>query len=378
MVVDHWIKGPHHTWVDMEGNQVRTYHAWFAMGVWTNHREIDSNAVSVIQSGPRALSEACVSADFPGDLYCGPTDRDGQSAATRHADTGYVSRANEWVPRPEYTGDNFESMTSVLNIHLKQLLADSAVHRECAEFTNDELNDIMQLIHAARDPALQVIYEGADDPRSLHGNLPAGASTDDLEDRWAQEKALLASAPELEEMMRDGKCHETVMWFVHHLSLDAQIEIGEMVNLPLLPAMRHFIEGPASTASASDIENIYETQVTCLDCHLLPGVLINELLDDEIRRNAGGQKDVDDRKGIYITVGVLSGVGVIVVGTALYKRHRHSHRAMRGSRLVEQSLVERPPGCATPVKTSGGKSKHKAKQSTLVNIDSAYSEIASV
>jgi hypothetical protein len=237
------------------------------------------------------------------------------------ANSDDLSRARNWFPRAAYRGDDFEDMTSTLNIHLTTLLADSVGHKNCSDFNIDELNDVMRLIHAARDPELQSIYEDANDPRSLGHTMPAGTTAEHLEDRYMAEKALIAAAGDLEDMMRDGKCHEAVMWFVHHLSTEAQFEVASMVYLPLLPAVRHSVDphGMSSTAmgAAGDVENIYFRQILCTDCHLTPAsedFEANPFEDDDAGAAAVSSASAS---GSELGSGAIAGISFAVVAVAL-------------------------------------------------------------
>jgi hypothetical protein len=274
MTVDHWVKGPHHFWATTDTVEVvrmNTGHLG-QITILTNYRDLEDSARQRIIDGP--LATGSCGADDPLTLFdigCGPDVEEADASQARlPADADTTSRAENWFPRAEYRGDDFEEMTSVLNIHLTTLLADSVGHKECSEFTIDELDDVMRLIYAARDPQLQSIYEGCNDPRSLDSTMPAGTTAQHLEDRYMAEKELIAAAADLEGMMRDGKCHETVMWFIHHLSTEAQLEVAGMVSLPLLPNLRHAMNGHGMSTASGAIENGYIQAIRCIDCHITP------------------------------------------------------------------------------------------------------------
>ena len=262
MVVDHWIKGPHHIWVSAEegsshyGQIVRGWQPWNALQIFQNYEKLNNLAVEKLDAGPSAIN-ACNRPPFPG-IGCNMED----ASVNRDADAELRSKAIEKVPRAAYKGEDFEHMADTLNIHLKELLADTAGHGDCDDFNNAELNDVMHMVHAVRDPSLQQIYGGAEDPRSLkhHDNV-------DLVQRFQEESRLLADAPHMEPMLRDGKCHEIVMWFVHHLSRESQQEVSEMISLPFLPRERHHIATLASGAE-QQLGQQYQQAIQCTDCHL--------------------------------------------------------------------------------------------------------------
>jgi hypothetical protein len=266
MLVDHWMKGPHHIWVDRTdpstrsyGQIVRGWQPWNALQIFKNYRDLRPEAVAKLDAGPAAIS-ACNNPPFPG-ITC-----DKEESADRVADPTYVARAEEKKPRTQFMGESFEDMADKLNIHLETLLADTVGHTECSDFNIEELNDVMRMVNSARDTKLNSIYQNNMDPRRVaHGGHM------DLEKRFARETELVEAAPELEHMVRDGKCHEVVMWFIHHLSADSQREIAEMVSLPMLPRVRHYMELGASSAH-KEINSAYQDEISCADCHLESGV----------------------------------------------------------------------------------------------------------
>ncbi len=262
MVVDHWIKGPHHIWVNAEegsehyGQIVRGWQPWNALQLFQNYKPLETRAVQKLNASPTAI-RACNRPPFPG-IGC---DRE-TVAVNREADEELRSMAAEKVPREAYKGENFEDMANTLNIHLKELLVGTVGHGDCSDFTNEELNDVMHLVHAVRDPSLNEIYTTVNDPRSLkhHDNI-------DLSARFEKEAQLLVDAPHLEPMLRDGKCHEIVMWFIHHLSRESQTEVSEMIALPYLPAVRHHV-APLTNGAESRLGQQYLEAIQCTDCHL--------------------------------------------------------------------------------------------------------------
>jgi hypothetical protein len=124
----------------------------------------------------------------------------------------------------------------------------------------------MRMVNAARDDALNTIYQENMDPRRVVHD-----GRQDLEKRFAREAELVEQAPELEHMVRDGKCHEVVMWFIHHLSLDSQREIAEIVSLPFLPRIRHYM-GQYKSDAHKEIASSYDQEIACTDCHLASNI----------------------------------------------------------------------------------------------------------
>jgi len=108
------------------------------------------------------------------------------------------------------------------------------------------------------------------------------------------ENELVAAAADLEDMMRDGKCHEAVMWFIHHLSTEAQFEIASMIYLPLLPIVSHAMNGhgmmsPAASDASREIQDGYARQIQCTDCHLKPESFVELAVVDSEDAAGGAQ-----------------------------------------------------------------------------------------
>jgi len=258
MLVEHWIKGPHHIWVDVESQEiVRGWQPWNALQIFKNYRELRTEAVEKLDASPSSIG-ACNRPPFPG-ITC---DRE-SSATVRSADESYLVRAEEKIPRSNFMGADFENMAEKLNIHLDQLLADTVGHADCSDFSIEELNDVMRIVNSARDPSLNDIYANNMDPRRIMHDKHT-----DLEARFAKEEGLLLDAPELEHMVRDGKCHEVVMWFIHHLSLESQREVAELVAMPYLPRLRHAAMAAHTTPAHKEIDAMYQDEISCTDCHL--------------------------------------------------------------------------------------------------------------
>merc|ERR1719272_874447 len=99
------------------------------------------------------------------------------------------------------------------------------------------------MVNAARDNSLNSIYKNGMDPRRIVHDGP----------------------PDLKNMVRDGKCHEVVMWFIHHLSIESQREVAQLVALPFLPRVRHYMGEYKSDAHKAIAES-YDDEISCADC----------------------------------------------------------------------------------------------------------------
>merc|ERR1711918_67665 len=80
---------------------------------------------------------------------------------------------------------------------------------------------------------------------------------------------MVQERPEVMAMVRDGLCHETVMWYVHHLPEATKEEVKRLISLPLLPETYH------QNLTQAEAQERYQSQVSCAVCHvkLRTGVL---------------------------------------------------------------------------------------------------------
>lgn len=157
-----------------------------------------------------------------------------------------------------------------MNAHL---LRQPHATRACEEYTHDELNDLARFLFKHRNEALAGLYEDAGDKRKLH--FDTEGEEDGLgykEQLWALEAKLGAQDPaghgegsEHHAMVRDGKCAELVMWWVHHLPAKTRTELSGVAGftVPLLPA-----KGRPEANLGTDVHSKeYSYQVSCSDCH---------------------------------------------------------------------------------------------------------------
>jgi len=157
-------------------------------------------------------------------------------------------------------GSDFGDAMDMLN---KRLVATPGLHtRECSRFSVEELEQVQEVLHEARSPVFDQIYQKNNDTRALRLS-----SRSRIEQEFAEIRVLLAKRPELYVMVRDGLCHETVMLYTHHLSESARQEAAQLVVLPLMPSTHHV--PPAKDDAAMAAHATYTTQVSCAVCHVM-------------------------------------------------------------------------------------------------------------
>eukprot|EP01097_Dermamoeba_algensis_P004617 TRINITY_DN2994_c0_g1_i1.p1 TRINITY_DN2994_c0_g1~~TRINITY_DN2994_c0_g1_i1.p1 ORF type:complete len:469 (-),score=90.98 TRINITY_DN2994_c0_g1_i1:27-1433(-) len=171
-------------------------------------------------------------------------------------------RAHMNKPRPPFRGDDMESMSNALN---KVLSGHSFMRlKDCSEFDLDDLFKIQKAIVGSSHPHFQKVYSSKKDRRAMAVN-----SVEELIEREKNHRELLEEAPHLTAMTRDGRCHETIMWYVHHLTEEAQVELRKKYTLPRLPTKRHLTtkhKRSDRSATATLVKN-YDDSLSCVSCH---------------------------------------------------------------------------------------------------------------
>lgn len=175
-----------------------------------------------------------------------------------------ISRAKQ--PKPaagsKFVGKSFEDATDKLNQHLRGEKGLST--RPCADFDLKELFEVQELLFAARAPSLDEVYSAASDTRRMaHGTLS------ELKQVQRANLHLVEQNPSLLEMVRDGICHESVMWYTHHVSKSGKEEVKQMLTLPLLPMHAQLHPKPSSgEKAATSAHQKYVAQASCAVCHV--------------------------------------------------------------------------------------------------------------
>jgi len=171
------------------------------------------------------------------------------------------ARAENWVPRPSYKGDTLSEASNILNTHIRN--TPKLLTRRCEQYTLAQLDAIQTKLFDKRAPDLINIYNTAHDPRR-----PVLSTLQEYQDIWAKMQQTATSHPELHDMLRDGRCRETVMWYTHHLTENGKDQIRGKLMLPLLPTQQHFKPESDASEAARWAYQQYSSMVTCQQCHL--------------------------------------------------------------------------------------------------------------
>jgi len=171
------------------------------------------------------------------------------------AHTSDLKRAKSKVPRDEFKGNDFESMSSTLNEYLLRHAPNS---KDCDLWTVEELQELQLSLLMLRDSQLNDVYHYMNDRRKIEKDV------EKLVGEWDELNRKAASDPDLAKAHRDGHCHEAVMWYVHHLPQGMKDVLSSKISLPLLSAMRHEVR---QVTHGIEVHASYEEKVSCASCH---------------------------------------------------------------------------------------------------------------
>lgn len=192
------------------------------------------------------------------------------ASAASPLDARDLQRAKTKVPRPGWKGKTFDSMSVVLNGHLKKMFPHT---KPCSDWTAEELQTFQEQLYSYRHNDLDAIYNGTRDNRRMRRYSLA-----DHKEHWTSVNALARKLRHLAPMHRDGHCHEAVMWLVHHVPAAEQHAVFAKRHVPLLSEKRHSCPSPAA-AGEGELCQVYEAQMSCADCHSGSGIPMQDYSD---------------------------------------------------------------------------------------------------
>jgi hypothetical protein len=164
-----------------------------------------------------------------------------------------LKRARQWTPRAEYRGQGtLASANARLNKHLSAKTGITL--KACEDFSTEGLRGLLRDLLPRTSMELKALYAKVDGRSAKHKTVA------ELEAHWAV-------APAHDIRVRDAHCHEVVMWFVHHLTLEEQARVMKTNVLPMLPTADHSVgKGKRSVGDAAG--KFYDDSVTCQQCHV--------------------------------------------------------------------------------------------------------------
>jgi len=189
-------------------------------------------------------------------------------AVSSAVDTFDVQRAQQKVPGINVRGTGHIDMVQKLNHRLANTPGLST--KDCSEFTVDEITALQKALYHSREPELQQVYTQTNVNRQLAAHGALAEDIQSLEALWAKEKKLVDSHPELHDVTRDGKCHEAVMWWVHHISEATKEELKSFMTIPLMAETTHTVDEVSSKVPETAVKSVmagYKTATGCGICH---------------------------------------------------------------------------------------------------------------
>lgn len=179
-----------------------------------------------------------------------------------------LRRARSKTPAEAFKGEGHAGMVTQLNRQLES--TPGLKTKVCSEFGVDDIVNIQKSMLSKMDATLNDIYVESDDNRRLMVFGRETADPNTILALWQEEAALLKEHPSLHDVARDGKCHETVMWWVHHLSTTSRSELLGNMTLPLLQTTLHS-RAPfwdlAPKPVVNKVMDNYKAGIGCSACH---------------------------------------------------------------------------------------------------------------
>jgi len=178
-----------------------------------------------------------------------------------------LHRARSKVPRAQWKGDGHDGMTSVLNKHLSQMFMQV---KDCSEWTATELQQLQSEMYSHRVTDFDDMYSDSSDNRRMRH-----ASLEEHQAHWTDMNKQAEANPHMADMLRDGHCHEAVMWLVHHVPAPEQQSVFAKRPVPTLASTKH--ECPVdATPSEKLLCQQYLDTYTCAECHSATGMITQD------------------------------------------------------------------------------------------------------
>jgi len=169
------------------------------------------------------------------------------------ADGSDLMRAKQTKPAAHFQGGDHAEIRVKLNDALKHGVAAMPAPTECKQFSLGELHDLEQRFFHLRSPELFTT-----DLRA-----PKHTTLESLVAEVQMELAYVEKYPEVFEAVRDGKCAEIAMQWVHHLT--AEVRSGFTNDkLPLLAGKGSHDHAPELLRKGhTDVAKALASRVTC-------------------------------------------------------------------------------------------------------------------
>lgn len=189
------------------------------------------------------------------------------ASASDAADERDLHRARTKVPRAQWKGEGHDGMTGVLNNHLYKMFPQV---KACSEWTAEELQALQSELYKYRTPEFDDIYADSSDSRRMRRT-----TLDEHQAHWSSMNQHAEANPHMSDMLRDGHCHEAVMWLIHHVPAPEQQTVFARRPIPTLGAVKHECPDGASASEAALCSNYLDTY-SCATCHSGTGMITQD------------------------------------------------------------------------------------------------------
>jgi len=287
MVLDHWAFGPHHAWTDpATGLIVRMWQPFngleiFEPGSWKEGSAYEDAVDKHLFSTEHLFDQLAPDGSKAPD-WCTKKGKPPLTATIKCDDDGFnipdsdetelswmtkpmgmdkagasdLRRARSKVPRDDFKGDDFQSMSQTLNKYLQKHAPQS---KDCDLWTIEELQDLQISLLMLRDSGLNDLYHETDDNRKIKKDI------EQMIQEWEELNKLASTDVDLAKAHRDGHCHEAVMWYTHHVPEEMKNLLKDKISLPLMTSMRHDLK--QSAVHGERVHRAYQEKVSCASCH---------------------------------------------------------------------------------------------------------------
>jgi len=161
-------------------------------------------------------------------------------------------------------------MTGVLNNHLQKMFLQV---KPCSEWTAEELQELQAELFAHRIEEFDEIYSSSSDNRRM-----LRSTLEEHQSHWGKMNQLASENPHMADMLRDGHCHEAVMWLVHHVPAPEQHTVFSRRPIPTLGAIQHQCPENLSDSEQVLCDN-YKDTYSCAICHSGTGMITQDWND---------------------------------------------------------------------------------------------------
>ena len=185
-----------------------------------------------------------------------------------------LERARTKLPRSHVVGTSTEAAAARMNVALTKSVPAGLQLIQCEDWELPELSSVLTTLFHARNSSYQAVYESTADNRRIQAGGRHTTDLDELRAGWAADAQAAQSSAELTNVVRDARCYDAIMWWVHHVPnafKDGLVVSGTLRSLPLLPTVQHTMEEASADVPSGATELVaksYTAATGCAACHV--------------------------------------------------------------------------------------------------------------